>query len=71
VAAHGSPDAGLMAWRSAPAALADMAFEIETDRLIGGLLFFAYHVMAMGVYLRNRRPQLTRARRPRSRRCCC
>jgi uncharacterized membrane protein YhhN len=55
---HGSPDARLLAWAFAAAALGDMAFEIETDRLIGGLLFFAYHVMAMGVYLRNRRQQL-------------
>ena len=56
---HGSPDARLMAWAFGAAALGDMALEIETDRLIGGLLFFAYHVMAMGVYLRNRRPELT------------
>lgn len=56
---HGSPDARLMAWAFGAAALGDMALEIETDRMIGGLLFFAYHVMAMGVYLRNRRPQLT------------
>ena len=56
---HGSPDARLMAWAFGAAALGDMALEIETDRLIGGLLFFAYHVMALGVYMRNRRPQLT------------
>jgi uncharacterized membrane protein YhhN len=56
---HSSPDARLMAWAFGAAALGDMAFEIETDRLIGGLLFFAYHVMAMGVYLRNRRERLT------------
>ena len=55
---HSSPDARLMAWAFGAAALGDMALEIETDRLIGGLLFFAYHVMAMGAYLRNRRPQL-------------
>jgi len=56
---HSSPDARLMAWAFGSAALGDMALEIETDRMIGGLLFFAYHVMAMGVYLRNRRPELT------------
>jgi hypothetical protein len=56
---HSSPDARLMAWAFGAAALGDMALEVETDRLIGGLLFFAYHVMALGVYLRNRRPQLT------------
>src|SRR5688500_2036565 len=55
---HGSPDARLMAWAFGAAALGDMVLEIETDRLIGGLLFFASHVMALGVYLRNRRPQL-------------
>ena len=56
---HGSPDARLMAWAFGAAALGDMALEIETDRLIGGLLFFAYHVMALGVYMRNRRRHLT------------
>lgn len=55
---HSSPDARLMAWAFGAAALGDMTLEIETERLIGGLLFFAYHVMALGVYLRNRRPQL-------------
>jgi len=55
---HSGPDSRLLAWAFGAAALGDMALEIETDRLIGGLLFFAYHVMAMGVYLRNRRPQL-------------
>jgi hypothetical protein len=60
---HGSPDARLMAWAFGAASLGDMALEIETDRLIGGLLFFAYHVLAMGVYLRNRRPQLTRSQK--------
>ena len=56
---HSSPDARLLAWAFGAAALGDMVVEVETDRLIGGLLFFAYHVMAMGVYLRNRRPQLS------------
>jgi len=60
---HSSPDARLMAWTFGAAALGDMALEIESDRLIGGLLFFAYHVMALGVYLRNRRPQLTQSQK--------
>ena len=60
---HSSPDARLMAWAFGAAALGDMALEIESDRLIGGLLFFAYHVMALGVYLRNRRPQLTQSQK--------
>ncbi len=54
---HSSPDARLMAWAFGAAALGDMAFMIDTR--IGGLLFFAYHVMALGVYLRNRRPTLS------------
>jgi hypothetical protein len=56
---HSSPDARLMAWAFGAASLGDMALEIAFDRTIGGLLFFAYHVMAMGVYLRNRRPVLS------------
>ncbi|HEY6815359.1 MAG TPA: lysoplasmalogenase family protein [Croceibacterium sp.] len=54
---HSSPDARLMAWAFGAASLGDMA--IEVDRMIGGLLFFLYHVLALGVYLRNRRPALT------------
>ena len=55
---HSSPDARLMAWAFGAAALGDMAIEVENDRFIAGLLFFAYHVLALGVYLRNRRPEL-------------
>ena len=54
---HSSPDARLMAWAFGAAALGDMAFMLDVT--IGGLLFFAYHVMALGVYLRNRRPTLS------------
>lgn len=54
---HSSPDARLMAWAFGAAALGDMA--IEVDRTIGGLLFFLSHVLALGVYLRNRRPRLS------------
>jgi uncharacterized membrane protein YhhN len=53
---HSSPDARLMAWAFGAAALGDMASMV--DLTIGGLLFFAAHVMALGVYLRNRRPTL-------------
>ena len=56
---HSSPDARLMAWAFGAASLGDMALEIAFDRSIGGLLFFTYHVMAMAVYLRNRRPVLS------------
>ena len=54
---HSSPDARLMAWAFGAASLGNMA--IEVDRTIGGLLFFLYHVLALGVYLRNRRPSLS------------
>ena len=56
---HSSPDGRLMAWAFGAASLGDMALEIAFDRSIGGLLFFTYHVMAMAVYLRNRRPVLS------------
>lgn len=55
---HSSPDAHLLAWAFGAAALADMAIEI--DLVIGALLFFLYHVLALGVYLRNRRPELAK-----------
>jgi hypothetical protein len=60
---HSSPDARLMASAFAVAALGDMVMEIETDRLFGGLLFFAYHAMALMVYLRNRRPHLSQSQK--------
>jgi hypothetical protein len=58
---HSSADARLMAWAFGAAALGDMA--IEVDRTIAGLLFFLYHVLALGVYLRNRRPSLSRSQK--------
>ena len=56
---HPGADAKLMAAAFAVAALGDIAVEIETERLIGGLLFFGYHVLALWVYLRNRRDRLS------------
>jgi hypothetical protein len=56
---HSSAEAKLMAAAFAVAAMGDMAVEIETERLIGGLLFFGYHVLALWVYLRNRRERLS------------
>lgn len=53
---HSSPDARLMGWAFGAAALGDMALEI--DRAIGGTLFFLFHVLALGVFLRNRRTKL-------------
>ncbi len=54
---HSSPDARLLVWVMAVAACGDVA--IEFDREIGGWLFFASHVFALGLYLRNRRSSLT------------
>jgi hypothetical protein len=53
---HSSPDARLMTWAFAAAALGDMALEI--DRTAAALPFFACHMIALGVYLRNRRENL-------------
>ncbi len=53
---HSSPDARLLTWALGAAALGDMAIEI--DRTIGALLFFLFHVLALGVFLRNRRTHL-------------
>lgn len=56
-ARHSSPDGRLLGWALGAAALGDMAMEF--DARIGGLLFFLFHVLAMGVFLRNRREALT------------
>lgn len=56
-ARHSGPDAKLMGWAFGAAGLADMAVEI--DYAIAGWIFFLYHVLAMGVYLRNRREKLS------------
>ncbi len=56
---HSGPDARLMAWAFGAAALGDVVVEIEFDRAISGLLFFACHVLALGVYVRNRRAKLS------------
>lgn len=53
---HSGPDARLFAWALGAAALADMA--IEVDIQVGALLFFLFHVLALGVFLRNRREVL-------------
>lgn len=60
---HSGGDAKLMAAAFAVAALGDMAVEIATDRFVPGLLFFAYHVLALWVYLRNRRERLSPTQR--------
>jgi uncharacterized membrane protein YhhN len=53
---HASPDARLLAWALGAAALGDMGMEVQFE--IGGLLFFLFHVLAMGVFLRHRRGPL-------------
>lgn len=50
---HSSSDAHLLALALVAASLGDMG--IEFDRRIGGLLFFLFHVLAMGVFLQHRR----------------
>ncbi len=53
---HSSPDARLLTWALGAAALADMAIEIDLQ--IGALLFFLFHVLALGVFLKHRREAL-------------
>ena len=53
---HESPDARLLAWALGAAALGDMGMEVNVQ--IGGLLFFLFHVLAMGVFLKHRRGPL-------------
>lgn len=57
MARHSGPDARLLAIALGAAALGDMA--IEWERTIGGWLFFLFHVLALGVFLRNRRDHLS------------
>lgn len=56
---HSSDDAHLLALALGAAALGDMALEIDIK--IAALLFFLAHVLALGVFLRNKRGQLTGA----------
>ncbi len=51
---HASPDARLIATVMGISSLADMALELWFE--IGGGLFFLAHLMAIVLYLRNRRP---------------
>jgi hypothetical protein len=54
---HSAPDARLITWVLGFGALGDVAVEYSQE--IGGLLFFAGHVMAIALYLRHRRAVLT------------
>jgi len=53
---HDSADAQLLAWALGAAALGDMGMEVDFE--VGGMLFFLFHVLAMGVFLRHRRGPL-------------
>ena len=53
---HKSSSARLLGMALVVAALGDMA--LEADRTIGGMVFFLYHVMLLGLFLRHRRPRL-------------
>lgn len=54
---HSGPDVKLLGWALAAAALGDMAMELDTQ--IGGLLFTLFHLFAVTLFLRHRRPALT------------
>ncbi|MEO5707389.1 MAG: lysoplasmalogenase family protein [Alteraurantiacibacter sp.] len=54
---HGGADAKLLGWALAAAALGDMAMEF--DQGIGGLLFLLFHVFAIALFMRHRRPALS------------
>ena len=53
---HKGPSARLLGMALVVAALGDMA--LEADRTIGGALFFLFHVMLVGLFLRHRRQRL-------------
>jgi uncharacterized membrane protein YhhN len=54
---HRGTDAKILAAMFVLAALGDMAIEI--DRMAGAILFFAYHMVAIGLYLRHPRETST------------
>ncbi len=54
---HSGPDVKLLGWALAAAALGDMGMEINVQ--VGGLLFLLFHLFAVVLFLRHRRPQLS------------
>lgn len=56
---HSAPEARLMGVAMGVAALGDMAMQL--DRTIAGLIFFAHHLLALGVYLQHKRGALPAA----------
>lgn len=53
---HSGADARLLTWALGAAALGDMVIELDLEA--GALLFFLFHVLALGVFLRHRRGPL-------------
>ncbi|MES2700009.1 MAG: lysoplasmalogenase family protein [Pseudomonadota bacterium] len=54
---HGGPDVKLLGWALVAAALGDMGMEFDTE--VGGLLFLLFHLFAVALFLRHRRPALS------------
>lgn len=53
---HSAPEARLMAVAMGVAAAGDVAMELSVT--VAGLLFFAHHLMAIGMYMQHRRAHL-------------
>lgn len=54
---HSGPDVRLLGWALAAAAAGDVAMELDTE--IGGLIFLLFHLFAITLFRRHRRPQMT------------
>ena len=58
---HHSPDARILVWVRGLSAIGDVA--IAYDMQLGGMFFFASHVAALALYLRNRRSGLSQSQK--------
>ena len=58
---HSSQDAKLLTGMMVIAAIGDMAMEVSV--LVGGFVFFAYHVVALMLYLRHTRETLAQSQK--------
>lgn len=54
---HGGPDARLLGWALVAAALGDMG--MQYDIAVGGMLFLLFHLFAVMLFMRHRRPALS------------
>jgi uncharacterized membrane protein YhhN len=54
---HGGPDAKLLGWALVAAALGDMGMEYDIG--VGGMLFLLFHLFAIMLFMRHRRPALS------------